>query len=340
MHVGELDGGRALLVHEREHLDREQALDAELEDAVRDLLRFHDVLDERAARFVGGFQGPGAQADDEAADVEQQRDDEHGGAEAGGVPEEQVQAFLLPALGEEVGVADIGVVQALLRDGEGAVAFALQHEGAFDERTGEGAFDGLDGDVGRESGAVRGFLGQAGLIGVGELGHGDRGGQLFAGLPGQRGQAFFAAMHDDAVARGPVPAEREEFRDDLAVFRPGEAFLRGEAAAMRGVGEHLLAVGRGHETDEHLLEREGGDGLEREVHLAGDVFAFDREAADEEAVAGQHGGFLGLGALEHALEGGGHLVGGGEAAGSGFSSGSFGSGGAPLSSSQARIWKG
>ena len=259
---------------------------------------------------------------------------------AGGVPEDQVQAFLLPALGEEVGVADVGVVQALLGDGEGAVAFALQHEGAFDERTGEGAFDGLDGDVGRESGAGGGFLGQAGFIRVGELGHGDRGGQLFAGLPGQRGQTFFAAMHDHAVGGGAVSAEREEFRDDLAVFRPGEAFLRGEAAAMRGVGEHLLAVRRRHEADEHLLEREGGDGLEGEVHLAGDVFAFDREAADEETVTGQHGGFLGLGALEHALEGGGHLVGGGGAAVSESSAGGFGSGGAPLSSSQARTWKG
>jgi hypothetical protein len=147
-------------------------------------------------------------------------------------------------------------------------------------------------------------------------------------------------VHDHAVARGPVSAQREEFRDDLAVFRPREAFLRGEAAAMRRVREHLLAVRRGHEADEHLLEREGGHGLEREVHLAGDVFAFDREAAHEEAVAGQHGGFLGLGALEHALEGGGHLVGGGGAAGSEFSAGGFGSGGAPLSSSQARIWKG
>ena len=93
-------------------------------------------------------------------------------------------------------------------------------------------------------------------------------------------------MHDHAVARGAVAAQGEEFRDDLAVFRPGEAFLRGETTAMRGVGEYLRAVGRGDETDEHLLEREGRHGLKRKVHLTGDVFAFDREAAHEEAVAG------------------------------------------------------
>ncbi len=340
MHVGELDGGGPLLVHEREHLDREQALLAELEDLTGDIPRFLDILDERAAAFVGGFQRAGAHADDEAPDVEQERDDEHRGAQARGVPEDHVQALLLPALGEEVAVADIRVVQALLGDGEGAVAFALQDERAFDERPGEGALDGLDGDIGREAGPGGGFLREAGLIGVGEFGDRDRGGEFFAGLPGQRGQAVFAAVHDHAVTGGPVAAQREEFRDDLAVFRPREAFFRGEAAAMRGVGEHLLAVGRGDEPDEHLLEREGRDGLEREVHLARQVFAFDREAAHEEAVAGQHGGVLGVGALEHALEGSGHLVGGGGAAGSEFSARGFGSGGAPLSSSQARTWKG
>ena len=67
---------------------------------------------------------------------------------------------------------------------------------------------------------------------------------------------------------------------------------------MGGVGEHLLAVCRRDETNEHLLEREGGDGLEREVHLAGDVFALDGESANEETVTGKHRGFLQLGVLE------------------------------------------
>jgi hypothetical protein len=55
-------------------------------------------------------------------------------------------------------------------------------------------------------------------------GRGERGGQFLAGLPGQRGQAFFAAVHDDAVAGGSMAAQGQEFRHDLAVFRPGEAF--------------------------------------------------------------------------------------------------------------------
>ena len=148
-----------------------------------------------------------------------------------------------------------------------------------------------------------------------------------------------------------MAAERQEFGDDLAVFRPGETFFRGEAATMRRVGEHLLAVGRSDETDEHLFEREGRDGLEREVHLAGEILALDGETAHEETVAGQHRGFLRFGAREGARERGGHLVrvfaartvgleGWAEGVGSVESSVGLGAGGAPLSSSQARIWNG
>ena len=149
-----------------------------------------------------------------------------------------------------------------------------------------------------------------------------------------------------------MATQGQEFRYDLAVLRPGKAFFGGEAATVGGVGEHLLAVGGRDETDEHLLEREGGDGLECEVHLAGDVFALDGESAVEEEVAGKHRGFLRLGPSEGAGERRGHFLrdcvargvmaaeGSAGAGRSSESAGGLGAGGAPLSSSQARIWNG
>ena len=69
-------------------------------------------------------------------------------------------------------------------------------------------------------------------------------------------------MHKDARARRPFAAQGEEFRDDLAVIRPGKTFFRSEAPAVRRVGQGLFAVRGDDVADEHLFGRKRRKGFE------------------------------------------------------------------------------
>ena len=159
-------------------------------------------------------------------------------------------------------------------------------------------------------------------------------------------------MDEDAATRGAFAAQGEEFRDDLTVIGPGEAFFRREAPAMGGVGQGLLAVRGDDVADEHLFRRKRREGFEGQGDLAGGVRAFQGDAAHEEAVARKQGGRTRRRLAGDQVGEGAHLflegvVGVGDSwpgrrivgASSSSSSGAV-TLGAPLSSLHARIWKG
>lgn len=106
-----INRGGSLLIREGQHLEGHRRLRAEVGDASGECLGGLDFLDEWATGFGRGSEFIRAPGNEAGADFEKQCYDEDKHCDASTIPEEVIELFFLPAFRQEVGIANVSLIE-------------------------------------------------------------------------------------------------------------------------------------------------------------------------------------------------------------------------------------